>query len=179
MDMRALGFEREPTAGMPEGWYGFPPPTIASDTQVVHGGKRSLRLERHADSPGTFSFVARNLPLDFAGKTIELRGWLKREGEGLPSLWLRQDGETGSIAFADMSANPAVSSTWEQHSISFDVKEGARQLVIGCASVTLRLYLENVSAESARDQFRRAREEALHYLDVDLSIQDHSLSQRT
>jgi C-terminal processing protease CtpA/Prc len=131
IDMRALGFEREPTAGMPEGWYGLPPPTIASDTKVVHGGKRSLRLERNADSPSTFSFVARNLPLDFAGKTIELRGWLKRAGEGLPSLWLRQDGENGSVAFADMSANPAVSSTWEQHSISFDVKEGARQLVIG------------------------------------------------
>jgi C-terminal processing protease CtpA/Prc len=131
IDKRALGFEREPMAGMPEGWYGFPPQTIASDTQVAHGGKRSLRLDRTADSPSTFSFVARNLPLDFAGKTIELRGWLRREGEGLPSLWLRQDDENGSVAFVDMSANPTVSSEWEQHSISFEVKEGARQVVIG------------------------------------------------
>lgn len=131
IDQRALGFEREPTAGMPGGWYGLPPQTIASDTQVAHGGKRSLRLERTAESPNTFSFVARNLPLDFTGKTIELRGWLRREGEGMPSLWLRQDGEKGSIAFVDMSAQPAVSSEWEQHAISFEMKEGARQLVIG------------------------------------------------
>jgi C-terminal processing protease CtpA/Prc len=131
IDTRSLGFEREPVAGIPEGWYGIPPQTIASDRQVVHGGKRSLRLERGADSPGTFSFVARNLPLDFAGKTIELRGWLRREGEGLPSLWLRQDAEQGSVAFVDMSANPTVSTEWQQYSIAFDVKQGARQLVIG------------------------------------------------
>lgn len=131
IDMRALGFEREPMDGMPEGWYGFPPKTIASDSQFAHGGIRSLRLERAAESPSTFSFVARNLPLDFAGKTIELRGWLRREGEGVPSLWLRQDGENGSVAFVDMSVNPTVSSEWEQHSIAFEVKEGARQLVIG------------------------------------------------
>jgi C-terminal processing protease CtpA/Prc len=131
IDGRSMGFEREPLSGVPEGWYGFPPQTIASDTRILHGGKRSLRLERAAESPSTFSFVARNLPLDFAGKTIELRGWLRRDGEGLPSLWLRQDGEKGAVAFVDMSANPTVSSEWGQHSISFDVKEGARQLVIG------------------------------------------------
>jgi C-terminal processing protease CtpA/Prc len=132
IDTRGLGFEREPVLGtMPEGWYGNPPQTIVSDTQIVHSGRRSLRLERAVESPGTFSFVARNLPLDFAGKTIELRGWLRREGEAPASLWMRQDDDKDTIAFVDMSASPLTSSEWEQRSISFEVKEGARQLVIG------------------------------------------------
>jgi hypothetical protein len=35
------------------------------------------------------------------------------------------------------------------------------------ASLTVRLRVENVAGESVRDRFKRAREEALRYLDVD------------
>jgi C-terminal processing protease CtpA/Prc len=132
VDARMLGFELGTVNGMPAGWFGMPPETIGVDTTEKHGGGASVRLERVAGSPGTFSFISRGLPLEFAGKTITLEGWLRREGAGVPSLWMRQDDANGSsIAFVDMSANPEVATQWGAHSISFAVTDTARQLVIG------------------------------------------------
>jgi C-terminal processing protease CtpA/Prc len=132
LDGRMLGFDLGPENGMPAGWFGMSPETIFIDSNEKHGGSGSVRLERVAGSPGTFSFISRGLPLDFAGKKIELKGWLRREGAGVPSLWMRQDdGNGGSVAFVDMSANPEVGTQWGTHSISFAVNDAARQLVIG------------------------------------------------
>jgi C-terminal processing protease CtpA/Prc len=126
-----LGFEMAPADDRPGGWNGFPAGTVFADAQDKHGGKQSLRLERTKDSAGQFSTVIASMPIDFKGATVELRGWLKREGAGVPSLWLRQDNAGGSVAFVDMSAAPDVGESWSIHSIVFPLKDNATALVFG------------------------------------------------
>ena len=45
-----LNFEADSPGTSPRGWSGGPPETIFLDEEVVHGGRRSLRLERNATS---------------------------------------------------------------------------------------------------------------------------------
>jgi len=125
-----LGFELT-AHGIPFGWVARPPETIAADFTVKHGGNVSLRLERKDQSPGQFSTVIRALPIDFAGKKLELRGWLRKEGAGVPSLWMRQDAHDTPVAFADMSAAPDVSGEWAQYSISFELQDSTTALFFG------------------------------------------------
>ena len=126
-----LGFELPPVDGRPGGWQSFPPGTVFIDEQDKHGGKQSLRLERTEASAGQFSTTISGMPIDFSGKTVELRGWLRREGAGVPSLWLRQDTADAPLAFVDMSSAPQVGESWERHSISFELNGDARALVFG------------------------------------------------
>jgi C-terminal processing protease CtpA/Prc len=125
-----LGFELT-ARGIPFGWVARPPETIATDFTVKHGGNASLRLERKEQSPGQFSTVIHALPIDFAGKKLELRGWLRKEGAGVPSLWMRQDAHDTPVAFADMSAAPDVSGDWAQYSISFELQDSTTALFFG------------------------------------------------
>ena len=126
-----LGFEMAPVDGRPGGWNSFPPGTVFADASDKHGGKQSLRLERTETSAGQFSTVIAGMPIDFKGANVELRGWLRREGAGVPSLWLRQDNVSGGVAFVDMSAAPEVGESWSSHSISFPLRDNATALVFG------------------------------------------------
>jgi hypothetical protein len=133
-DSRLLGFEAtlDPADLRLDEWITIPPGTVHIDLDVKHGGHRSVRLERDSSSRNDFSFIGQSTPLDFAGTTIELRGWLRREGEGVPSLWMRQDGGgADSVPFVDMSSSPAVTAEWRQFSISFPRKSTARSLFVG------------------------------------------------
>lgn len=132
VDDALLGFEAEPVMGTtPGGWSGFPPATIASDPEVKHGGAHALRLTRDNTSSGEFSSVLFTMPIDFKGATLELRGWLRREGAGVPSLWMRQDDSSAAISFVDMRAGPDVATEWGAYSISFKLDPNARSLVFG------------------------------------------------
>ena len=71
-----LSFETDHTGNRPRGWGGGPPGTISVDSQTVHGGRWSARLERTATSPDGFSTMTKALPVDFAGTTVEWRGFL-------------------------------------------------------------------------------------------------------
>jgi hypothetical protein len=125
-----LGFEIEPDNGFPGGWSGQPPGTVYSDAAQKHGGLRSLRIERDAKSAGEFSSVARGLPIDFEGKTIELRGWLRAEG-GAPHLWMRQDGEAPNLGFVNLDDSSKVTGEWARFSIRFERHPDAKTLIFG------------------------------------------------
>src|SRR3989442_1741245 len=71
-----LSFENGQPGAFPAGWAGGPTDTIFIDDQVVHSGKYAARIERGASSSGTFSTLTAAIPLDFAGKTIEWRGFI-------------------------------------------------------------------------------------------------------
>jgi hypothetical protein len=60
-------------------WGGGPPGTIYFDSSVVHGGRVAARLERSANSPHGFTSITKRLPVEFAGRSIELRGFLRTE----------------------------------------------------------------------------------------------------
>lgn len=128
-----LGFENSSPAAFPAGWFGTPVETIFVDDQVVHSGKYSARIERNASSSLTFSTLTATLPLDFAGKTIEWRGFLKTENvNGFVALWLREDGDTPSLAFATLQGlNLDGTRDWMEYSVSVSVVPEGKQLYFG------------------------------------------------
>ncbi len=94
-----------PNTSAPRGWGGAPTSTLFADNQTVHSGKWAARLERGPASEGMFSTITIGIPADAAGKTIEYRGYLKLENVSqYVGLWLREDGESGSLAFDNMQS---------------------------------------------------------------------------
>ena len=129
-----LGFEGLPTAtGIPEGWDGDPPGTIFSDDRVVHVGRRSARIDRRAFSPSSASSLSMNLPIDFIGKTLELRGFLRTEAVSLfARLFMREDGPSGPLAFGDMQLNPVKGTTgWTEYTVVLPLRPGATGVLFG------------------------------------------------
>jgi len=127
-----LGFENNSRAGVfPAGWAGTS--GVAIDDQVVHSGNYSARIERNASSAGNFSTLTAAIPLDFAGRTIEWRGFLKwQDVNGFVALWMRVDGDTPSLAFATLQGlNLNGTRDWTQYSINVPPLPAGRQLFFG------------------------------------------------
>jgi C-terminal processing protease CtpA/Prc len=131
---RQLGFETPQEAGQPpQGWGGRPRQTLFADAESVHGGAWSARLERTQQSEGGFSSLTKSLPLDFDGKTLELRGYLRTEGvTGFAGLWMREDGPGGSLEFDNMQRRGLRDSTpWTEYAITLPIHADARELFFG------------------------------------------------
>ena len=131
---RMLTFEMEHSGGLPAGW-NTNVPGASVDEKVVRSGRWSARIDRLADSAGQFTMISKSIPLDVAGKTIVLRGYLRTEDvTGFVALWLREDGSTpgSSLAF-DTTQSRQVKGTneWQEHSVSVPVQTEGRQLVFG------------------------------------------------
>jgi hypothetical protein len=140
-------FEEPGRFGTPEGWGGGPASTFAIDSAVVHSGRRAGRLARDADSEGPFSAMTLALPVDFAGKSLELRGWLKFENvRGFVGLWQRQDGPGGSVQFDNMQSR-GLSGTkdWTEVRVSLPLDERARSVSFGALLAgTGRLWVDDL-----------------------------------
>jgi C-terminal processing protease CtpA/Prc len=128
-----LNFETEHTGGSPRGWGGGPGGTIFVDGNVVHSGRWSARIERRPDSPNTFSTITKAIPMDFVGKSIELRGFLRTEDvSGFVGLWLREDADSSAVAFDNMQRRQLKGTTgWAEYSIILPVNADAKLLVFG------------------------------------------------
>src|SRR5688572_20699389 len=76
-----LNFETDHSGGVPRGWTGGPPGTIAVDGEHVHSGRWAVRLDRPGAATGgqTSTSLIGTIPVDFGGKTIEWRGYLRSE----------------------------------------------------------------------------------------------------
>src|SRR6266571_3480527 len=134
---QVLNFEDQKSVGPPAGWVGKPEGTVFTDEKTVHGGHWAARLERQADSPGAFSTLHRAIAMDFAGTTVELRGFLRTEQVSLlAGLWMREDGEAPTLAFDNMANRPVKGTTeWTEYSIKLPVHPDARQLFFGALLV--------------------------------------------
>jgi C-terminal processing protease CtpA/Prc len=134
---QVLNFEDQKAASLPTGWMALPEGTVFADNKVVHEGSWAARLERQADSPGAFSTLHRAITMDFAGTTIELRGFLRTEQVSqLAGLWMREDGESPALAFDNMANRPVKGTTeWTEYSIKLPVHPDARQLSFGALLV--------------------------------------------
>ncbi len=89
-----------------------------------------------ADSAGQFSGINLAVPVDFTGRTIELRGFVRTENSSdFAALWMREDGESpqaGALAFDSMQRLHVTGTTgWKEYSISVPLQPDARQLYIG------------------------------------------------
>jgi hypothetical protein len=128
-----LSFETDHSGNSPRGWGGGPPGTIFVDGEIVHGGRWSVRLERDAASPDAFSTLTKATPMDFAGTTLEWRGFLRSEGvSGYLGLWMREDGDTPGLAFDNMQQRQVKGThDWTAYSITLPVHRDAKQLYFG------------------------------------------------
>ena len=128
-----LNFEREQTGSIPAGWHGGPPGTLFIDSKVVHGGKSAVRIERTSSSPRTFSTLTKSLPMDFKGRRVELRGFLRTEQvRGFASLWMREDGEAGTLEFGNMQdLHLTGTNEWKEYSVSLPLNSDGRTLAFG------------------------------------------------
>src|SRR5215469_13187779 len=127
-----LNFEA-PALGERGGWSGGPPGTLFIDDTVVHGGKHSGRIDRDESSSGEFSTFTKSLPIEFTGKSLQMRGWLRLENvTGLVGLWMREDGDSPNLALENMQSQ-RVSGTkdWQEYSISLPLRPDAKQLFFG------------------------------------------------
>ena len=132
-ELSGLDFEAEHTGGVPKGWNGGPPGTLAVDGQTVHGGKWALRIERNDKSEGAFTAINKMIPIDFAGETVELRGFLRTEDVSqFAGLWMREDGDSGSVAFDNMQQRQLKGTTeWTEYSIKLPIEKSAKRLFFG------------------------------------------------
>ena len=128
-----LGFENNVRAGFyPVGWGGSAD-SIFVDDQVIHGGRYSVRIQRDSASSGSFSTVMVSLPIDFTGKTIEWRGFVKTQAlAGAAALWMREDSSSGMVAFASTEGlNVTGDTDWKEYSISVPITSAGRTLSVG------------------------------------------------
>jgi len=130
---QVLNFEDQKEIGPPTGWMATPEGTVFNDNKVTHGGNWAARLERKEDSSGSFSSLHRAIALDFAGKTLELRGFLRTtDVSGMAGLWMREDGEQAALAFDNMANRPVKGTTeWTEYSIQLPIHAEARKVFLG------------------------------------------------
>jgi C-terminal processing protease CtpA/Prc len=107
--------------------------TVTLDGETVHGGKWAARITRTPTDEGGFSGIIRALPMEFAGKRIEMRGFLRTENVSeYVGMWMREDGESGSVAFDNMQSRHLKGThDWEEYSISLPVNAEGRRLFFG------------------------------------------------
>ena len=128
-----LGFELRPRANIPGGWAGGPAGTIFADSEVVHSGHWSVRLERKAQTPENHTALTKSIPIEFAGTTIELRGFLRTEDvENYSGLWMREEADFVSLGFANMQSRQLKGTTpWTEYSIKLRLHPQAKRLLFG------------------------------------------------
>jgi C-terminal processing protease CtpA/Prc len=128
-----LSFETDHPGGSPGGWGSNPPGSVHADDHIVHGGRWSARIERPEDSSGGLSGITKSIPMDFTGKSLEMRGFLRTEEvTGFVGMWAREDGESAPLAFDNMQSRQLKGTNdWREYSITIPVNPEARQLVFG------------------------------------------------
>lgn len=142
-----LSFEQvNPRTHLPAGWWtslsGDAPQDAASgyhaaaDSLTHHDGRYALRVQsvgitRPADA---FGVATMQLPVTFRGKSVKLTGFLKTDQvqHGYAGLWLRVDGEQGTLAFDNMQKHPVQGTTdWQQYTITLPLADEAKTLYFG------------------------------------------------
>lgn len=106
---------------------------VALDGDVVHGGKWAARITRTASDEGGISGITKVLPMEFAGKRIEMRGFIRTENVSeYVGMWMREDGDTGAVEFDNMQSRQLKGThDWDEYSISLPVNAAGRQLYFG------------------------------------------------
>lgn len=130
---KILGFENEQSGDKPGGWFANPAGTVFNDDKVIHSGKWAVRIERNAQSGGQFSVISRQIPWEFSGKSIELRGFLRTEDvTGYAGLWMRQDNGPEMLALENMQRQQLKGTNdWAEYKIALPIHPETRSLVFG------------------------------------------------
>jgi hypothetical protein len=128
-----LSFESQCGPGFPQGWGGGPRETIIADNKVVHSGRWSARIDRKEDSPGEFSSLSYQIPVNFKGRRVELRGFLRTAGvTHWAGLWVNETAYGRSLAFDNMESRHLQGTTpWTEYSITLPIDPKVKTLSFG------------------------------------------------
>lgn len=116
-----------------DGWQARPSETVSVDAAVPFDGEASFRIQRDERSQGDFSVVMREIPIDFTGSKIELRGHLRTQDVSqFSGLWMREDGVDPGLEFDNMQSRRLAGSTdWAAYSIALPINPAATALSYG------------------------------------------------
>jgi hypothetical protein len=130
---KVFDFEGDAAGSSPAGWGGVPAGAAVVDDKIAHSGQHSVRIECTAQSAGSFSTLAKMLPMGFSGSSIEWRGFLRTEDvSGFAGLWMREDENGAAVELDNMERRPVKGTTdWTEYSIMLPVHPGAQQLFVG------------------------------------------------
>ncbi len=132
-----LGFEKiSENAKLPDKWeqwgIGY---DLKIDKTEKKSGSVSVSLEPAGEKKdNTFGAVAYKIPGNYAGKEIELRGFLKFAdvAGGFGGLMLRIDGDDGTLQFDNMQTRDLKgTSDWSEYSIKLPLPENATAIYVG------------------------------------------------
>lgn len=123
-------------SALPAGWTAFTATQendsrVSTDSTIVYSGRYALRLTKDSSLAQTPGVAAYTVPVDFYGKTVKLRGYVRTEGVegGWAGLWMRVDG-TG--AFDNMSKRGIKGTTpWTPYEIVLKLAGNATQITVG------------------------------------------------
>ena len=134
---KILSFENEHSGDKPGGWFADQPGTVFVDDKIIHSGQWSVRLERSAQSAGEGSMIARQIPWELSGKSIEMRGFLRTENvTGYAGLWMRLDNGPQVLSFDNMQGQQLKGThDWAEYKITLPLHPEGRTLVFGFAMV--------------------------------------------
>src|SRR5699024_6342553 len=156
-----LDFEKKQN-DFPTGWevLGDDQYQIHLDSTTVKSGKYAVVIENNTNVSG-FKMLSINLPDNYQGKEIRLKGSLKTENvqNGYAGLWMRID---PGVAVEDMSEQGITGTTdWKEYEISLPLHpEKTEQIALGGLLVgkgkmwldNLQIYIDgkNISKEKVK-----------------------------
>lgn len=133
--------------GYPINWenFGSKDYKIYSDSITVKNGKYSVVIENNSDA-SDFKALAINLPENYNGKEIRLKGFIKTENvtNGYAGLWMRIDPQIG---FDNMNNRGVTGTTdWKEYEITLPLQpEKTEKIVIGGLLVGKgKMWLDNL-----------------------------------
>lgn len=128
-----LGFEGPVDGTVPRGWRSTAPGAFAVDETVVHGGRAAGRLHHDAGSTRAYGVVTLSIPVDFSGRVLELRGFVRTDGlNGPAGLLMRLEAAGGAIAVADMESRPIRGTTdWTEYRIRLTLDPSVLDVAVG------------------------------------------------
>ena len=128
-----LNFEQQDSqSNLSKGWIPWGAYTLKIDTQEVHSGQCAAFVSSEGGEGG-FGSIAYKLPANYAGKQLELEGYMKLENveEGFGGLLIRVDGESGALAFDNMqSQNVHGTRDWGKYSVQVEFPDEASHIFV-------------------------------------------------
>ena len=141
-----FGFESIDIDEFHEIWKVMPDGAAELDLQHHFEGSVSARMERSLDSEGDFSTIGFRVPIDRSEGQITFRAMVKADAmAGMASLWVRQDGAAGRVAYGNLQEKSIRSDqNWTLHELIMEIDPAATSVSVGVFFVgTGRVFVDN------------------------------------